>query len=60
MCYVEVVECGSCDRLAAALAMRRARLWHTNPRLAERTEMRTKTAQRAHNNAHGSDSAAER
>ena len=40
--------------------MRRAELWHSNPRLAERIEMRIKTAQRAHNDAHGSGSAAER
>ena len=60
VCYFEAVECVSCDRLASAFAMRRAELWHSNPRLAERIEMRIQTARRAHNDAHGSNSEAER
>jgi hypothetical protein len=54
------VECVSCDRLAAALAMRRPELWESNPRLAERIEMRIKEAERAHRQAHGVGSAASR
>jgi hypothetical protein len=38
---------------AAAIVSRRAELWDTNPRLAERIEMRIKDAQRAHRQAHG-------
>jgi hypothetical protein len=60
MCYCEVVECVSGDRLAAAVAIRRAQLWGTNPRLAERIEMRIKDATRAHSDAHGSSLAASR
>jgi hypothetical protein len=41
--------------LAAALASRRPDLWDTNPRLAERIEMRIKDAQRAHLQAHGTE-----
>jgi hypothetical protein len=48
--------CVSCDRLAAALAMRRPELWDSNPRLAERLEMRIQAAQRAHRDTHGSTS----
>jgi hypothetical protein len=44
------------DRLASALAMRRRELWGSNPRLAERIEMRIKDAQRAHKQAHGTTS----
>ena len=40
-------------RLASALAMRRRELWDSNPRLAERIEMRIKDAQHAHRQAHG-------
>ena len=36
--------------------MRRAELWDTNFRLAERIEMRIKDAQRAHRQAHGTSS----
>ena len=54
------MECVSCDRLASALAMRRRELWDSNPRLAERIEMRIKDAQRAHRQAHGSSSEAAR
>jgi hypothetical protein len=32
--------------------MRRRELWDSNPRLAERIEMRIKDAQRAHRHAH--------
>jgi hypothetical protein len=60
MCYCEDVECVSCDRLAAALASRRPELWDSNPRLAERIEMRIKDAERAHRQAHGGSSAASR
>ena len=56
MCYVYVVECVSGTRLASALAMRRRELWDSNPRLAERIEMRIKDAQRAHRQAHGTTS----
>jgi hypothetical protein len=52
--------CVSCDRLASALAMRRRDLWDTNPRLAERIELRIKDAERAHSQAHGSASEATR
>ncbi len=47
------MECVSGTRLASALAMRRRELWDSNPRLAERIEMRIKDAQRAHRQAHG-------
>ena len=47
------MECVSGERLAAALASRRPELWDSNPRLAERIEMRIKDAQRAHRQAHG-------
>ncbi len=53
VCYFDRMECVSGERLAAALAMRRPELWDTNPRLAERIEMRIKDAQRAHWQAHG-------
>ena len=56
MCYFQVMECVSGDRLASALAMRRRELWDSNPRLAERIEMRIKDAQRAHRQAHGTTS----
>jgi hypothetical protein len=46
--------------LAPALAMRRRELWDSNPRLAERIEMRIKDVQRAHIQAHGSISEASR
>src|SRR5437667_8391149 len=39
------MECVSGTRLASALAMRRRELWDSNPRLAERIEMRIKDAQ---------------
>jgi hypothetical protein len=38
--------------------MRRPELWDSNPRLAERIEMRIKDAQRAHRQAHGSSAEA--
>ena len=41
------------ERLGAALTMRRRELWDSNPRLAERSEVRIKDAQRAHGQAHG-------
>ena len=41
---MESMECVSGERLAAALAMRRTELWDTNPRLAERIEIRIKDA----------------
>jgi hypothetical protein len=47
------MECVSGERLVAALASRRPELWDSNPRLAERIEMRIKDAQRAHRQAHG-------
>ena len=47
------MECVSGERLAAALNSRRPELWDSNPRLAERIEMRIKDAQRAHRQAHG-------
>jgi hypothetical protein len=47
------MQCVSGDRLASALVMRRADLWDSNSRLAERIEMRIKDAQRAHRQAHG-------
>lgn len=53
------MECVSGERLAGAIASRRPELWDSNPRLAERIEMRIKDAQRAHRQAHGgSDEAA--
>ena len=47
------MECVAGERLVAALASRRPELWDSNPRLAERIEMRIKDAQRAHRQAHG-------
>ena len=47
------VECVSAERLVAALRNSRPELWDTNPRLAERIEMRIKEAERAHRQAHG-------
>jgi hypothetical protein len=52
------MDCVSGQRLAAALATRRPELWDTNPRLAERIEMRIKDAQRAHRQAHGAEAEA--
>jgi hypothetical protein len=52
------MECVSGERLASALPMRRPELWDTNPRLAERIEMRIKDAQRAHSQAHGGNAEA--
>ena len=46
------MECVSGERLAIALRTRRAELWDTNPRLAERIEMRIKETRRAHRLAH--------
>ena len=60
MCYCEVVRCVSGERLAGALFLRRKELWETNPRLAERIAVRISEAQRAHVQAHGSISEAER
>ena len=40
----EIVACVSGERLAAALAQRRPERWETNPRQAERIEMRIKDA----------------
>jgi hypothetical protein len=56
VCYVYGVDCVSGERLAAALTMRRPELWDSNPRLAERIEMRIRDAQRAHRQAHGTTS----
>jgi hypothetical protein len=47
------MNCVSGDRLAAAIASRRPEFWDSDPRLAERIEMRIKDAQRAHRQAHG-------
>jgi hypothetical protein len=52
------MDCVSGQRLAAALASRRPELWDTNPRLAERIEMRIKDARRAHRQAHGGEAEA--
>jgi hypothetical protein len=52
------MNCVSGERLAAALASRRPELWDSNPRLAERIEMRIKDAQRAHRQAHGREAEA--
>jgi hypothetical protein len=61
VCYFDDMECVSGERLAAALAMRRRpELWDTNPRLAERIEMRIKDTQRAHRQAHGGNAEAMR
>jgi hypothetical protein len=49
------VNCVSGERLAAAIVSRRSELWDSNPRLAERIEMRIKDAQRAHRQAHGGE-----
>ena len=54
------MECVSGERLAAAIASRRPELWESNPRLAERIEMRIKDAQRAHRQAHGGSEQAAR
>jgi hypothetical protein len=54
------MECVSGERLAAAIASRRPELWDSNPRLAERIEMRMKDAQRAHRQAHGGSEPAAR
>src|ERR671935_102341 len=54
------MNCVSGERLSAALAMRRPELWDTNPRLAERIEMRIKDGERAHRQAHGGVAAAAR
>jgi hypothetical protein len=54
------MECVSGDRLASALAMRRPERWETNPRQAERIEMRIKEAERSHRQAHGGSVAATR
>ena len=51
--YNGEMKCVSGERLAAAMASRRPELWDSNPRLAERIEMRIKDAQRAHGQAHG-------
>ena len=40
--------------------MRRPELWDSNPRLAERIELRIKDAERARRQAHGSASEASR
>ncbi len=53
MCYILAMGCVSGERLAAAIASRRPELWDSNPRLAERIEMRIKDAQHAHRQAHG-------
>ena len=58
MCYFCCMSCVSGERLSAALASRRPELWDTNPRLAERIEMRIKDAQRAHRQAHGGEAEA--
>jgi len=50
--------CTSGELLAAALASRRPEFCDTNPRLAERIEMRIKDAQRAHRQAHGGEAKA--
>ena len=47
------MECVSGERLATAIASRRPEFWDSNPRLAERIEMRIKDAERAHRQAHG-------
>ena len=54
------MECVSGERLAAAIASRRPELWDSDPRLAERIEMRIKDAQRAHRQAHGGSEPAAR
>jgi len=54
------MECVSGERLAAAIASRRPDLWDSNPRLAERIEMRIKDAQRARRQAHGGSQEAAR
>src|SRR5690242_9565555 len=48
------------ERLDAAIASRRPELWESNPRTAERIEMRIKDAQRAQRQAHGSSKQAAR
>lgn len=52
------MNCVSGERLAAALASRRLALWHNDPRLAERIEMRINDAQRAHPQTHGREAEA--
>ena len=54
------MECVSGERLAAAIASRRSEFWDSNPRLAERIEMRIKDAERAHRQAHGGSERAAR
>lgn len=54
------MECVAGERLAAALRSRRAELWQTNSRLAERIEMRIQEAKRAHVHKHGGDAEAAR
>ena len=54
------MDCVSGERLVAAIASRRPELWDSNPRLAERIEMRIKDAQRAHRQAHGASEPAAR
>src|SRR5438034_4656940 len=58
MYYNSAMECVAGERLAAAIASRHPELWNTNPRLAERIEMRIMDAQRAHRQAHGGNQAA--
>jgi len=48
------------DRLAAALQMCRPERWDTNPRLAERIEVRISDAHRAHIHCHGDTAVAAR
>ena len=57
---MEGVECVSAERLAAAIASRRPKLWDNDPRLAERIQMRIRDAQRAHDQAHGGSEPAAR
>jgi len=45
--------CVPCDRLFEALRSRHPDLWQTNPRLAERIEMRIKAVPHRHIDAHG-------
>src|SRR5437879_5682904 len=59
-CYTRAVECVSRERLVAAIASRRPEFWDSNPRLAERVEMRISDARRAHRQAHGGSEQAAR
>jgi hypothetical protein len=52
------MSCVSGERVSAALASRRPELCDTDPRLAERIEIRIKDAQRAHRQAHGGETEA--